>query len=111
VALLASGCWKDLVRRLLLAFGAVPALAVEIANVFAALEFRLQQFDRAADYAALQLHKTSIKGDAAVLRRGRMLLRAQCLRSQLPSHSPKRLAAKADHFYTDSCSLPDAVCN
>jgi hypothetical protein len=66
VALLASGCSKDLVRRLLLAFGAVPALAVEIANVFAALEFRLQQFDRAADYAALQLHKTSIKGDAAV---------------------------------------------
>ena len=38
----------------------------EIADVFAALEFRLQQFDRAADYVALQLHKTSIKEDAAV---------------------------------------------
>ena len=38
----------------------------EIAHVFAALEFRLQQFDRAANHAALQLHKTSIEGDAAV---------------------------------------------
>src|SRR5476651_2467277 len=38
----------------------------EIAYVFAALEFRSQQFDRAANHAALQLHKTSIKGDTAV---------------------------------------------
>ena len=34
--------------------------------MFAALEFRLQQFDRAANHAALQLHKASIEGDAAV---------------------------------------------
>ena len=38
----------------------------EIAHVFAALEFRLQQFDRAADHAALQLNKTSIEGHAAI---------------------------------------------
>jgi len=34
--------------------------------VFAVLEFRLQQFDRTANYATLQLNETSIKGDAAV---------------------------------------------
>jgi hypothetical protein len=38
----------------------------EIAHVFTALEFRLQQFDRAANYATFQLHKASIKGDATV---------------------------------------------
>jgi hypothetical protein len=38
---------------------------LEIAHVFAAPELRLQQFDRAANHAALQFHKTSIEGDAA----------------------------------------------
>jgi len=38
----------------------------EVPHVFAAFEFRLQQLDRAANHAALQLHKTSIKGDATV---------------------------------------------
>ena len=38
----------------------------EIAHVFAAFEFRLQQFYRAANNATLQLHKTSIKRDPAV---------------------------------------------
>src|SRR3984893_4679514 len=38
----------------------------EIAHVFTALEFRLQQFNRTSNYATLQLHKASIKGDATV---------------------------------------------
>src|ERR1700730_7664647 len=38
----------------------------EIAHVFTAFEFRLQQLDRTANYATLQLPKASIKGDATV---------------------------------------------
>jgi hypothetical protein len=38
----------------------------EIANVRALLEFSLQNLDRDAKQAALQLDKTSIEGDAAI---------------------------------------------
>ena len=34
--------------------------------MFASFKFRLQQFNRAADHAALQLNETSVKGYAAV---------------------------------------------
>jgi hypothetical protein len=34
--------------------------------VFAVLEFQLQQFDRASNHAALQLHNASVKGGPAV---------------------------------------------
>lgn len=38
----------------------------EIAYMLAVLEFQLQQFDRTANHAALQLHNAAIKGDPAV---------------------------------------------
>jgi hypothetical protein len=38
----------------------------EIANVFAVPEFRLQQFDRAANHPALQLHETPVERDATI---------------------------------------------
>ena len=33
----------------------------QVADVFAVLELRLQQFDRAADHAALELHQAPVK--------------------------------------------------
>ena len=41
----------------------------EIAHVLTTLEFRLQQFDRATNHAAFELHKASIERDAAIHRR------------------------------------------
>jgi hypothetical protein len=38
----------------------------EITDVFTALKFRLQQFDRAADYVTLKVNKTTVEPHAAL---------------------------------------------